>query len=714
MINEAKTAYDGTAAEQAQSTYSVSQKKALDLLKRFFGFDSFKEGQDQAVFSIMNKRDTLAVMPTGAGKSVCYQIPSLMMDGITIVVSPLIALMQDQVNALRDAGVPASFVNSSLSNQEIDDIMYYAVRGKYKLLYVAPERLENSVFLRAVKYMKISLIAVDEAHCISQWGQDFRPSYLKIIHFINKLPERPCVAAFTATATEEVKHDIIRILDLKVPDIVVTGFDRPNLFYRTEQIKGKDAYIDEYLRNHAGESGIIYCATRKNVDNLHNYLVERGFAATKYHAGMDNETRKKNQNDFIYERSNIIVATNAFGMGIDKSNVRFVVHYNMPQSMENYYQEAGRAGRDSVKAECLLLYSPQDLVINKFILDNKEFPELDTEGAQFARLRDRKRLYDMERYCTSGECLRNYIRRYFGENVYEPCGNCGNCQKEFRELDLTNEAKSVVNCVWEVRGRYGYGIISGILKGSKRARLKEIGAERYKSYGALKNYSETVLKTLILTMIDRGYLFRTNDQYQLIQIGNIEPLKNESTRVIIRLSDETGITALPTPGKPESHPGSLTAEGLELLDRLKHLRSELARSANLPPYIVFTDKTLEEMCIHYPQNETEFLQISGVGNYKLEKYGEAFISEIRAFAEEYPDIVTVSEITETDSEEPLNDKENKMNSRPSAAGSSWTDEEDEKLKKEFESGMRIPEIARIHMRTNGAIRSRLKKYGLID
>ena len=705
-------------AEQEADPEEKSNDIPCKLLKRYFGYDSFREGQRRAITSILQGRDTLAIMPTGAGKSICYQIPAMMMDGITIVISPLIALMQDQVKGLEDAGIPAAYINSSLSNQEINDIMYYAVRGKYKILYVAPERLENYMFISAVKRMKISMVAVDEAHCISQWGQDFRPSYLKIIQFIRQLPARPCVSAFTATATGEVKNDIICILNLRDPEIIVTGFDRPNLFYRVEQIRNKNAFIDNYIRNHEGDSGIIYCATRKNVENLYHFLLERGFPVTRYHAGIDNETRKKNQEDFTHERANIIVATNAFGMGIDKSNVRFVIHYNMTQSMEYYYQEAGRAGRDSAAAECILLFSPQDLVINKFILDNKEFPELDPEETQFARMRDRKRLRDMEIYCTSGECLRNYIRRYFGEEVSEPCGNCGNCQKEFEELDMTVAARAVVNCVWEARGRYGAGIIAGTLKGANRARLRETGTINYKSYGKLSDLSEDIIRKLILKMIESGYLYRTNDQYQMIQLGNIEPLKDDSIRVTLKVLK----TPAPADGSrkiTKKYTDALTSTGFRLLNRLKNLRTEIARSSNLPPYVVFTDKALIEMCIHVPKNEAEFLQISGVGEHKLAKYGDAFLTEIHAFMEENPDADTF--VTDNESKESISPgfatdskSEAKVNKKPSSAGSSWTEEEDNRLKQEFEMGNKISEIAKAHERTYGAIRSRLKKQGLLD
>lgn len=511
---------------------------ALETLKTYFGYDTFREGQEKIVEAILTNRDVLAIMPTGAGKSICYQIPALILPGITLVISPLISLMQDQVKALNDAGIHAAFINSSLTENQISKALYLAASGRYKIIYVAPERLENYEFLEFARNVEISMVTVDEAHCISQWGQDFRPSYLKIVEFIKNLPKRPIVSAFTATATEEVKNDILCTLSLADPEVVITGFDRKNLYYSVENIRRKDEFIMEYIEKHPTESGIIYCATRKNVDNLFELLFKRGVPVTRYHAGLTNETRKKNQDDFIYDRTPVIIATNAFGMGIDKSNVRYVIHYNMPQSMENYYQEAGRAGRDGENSQCILLFSLQDVMIDRMLLDNKDFSDVDEEDEYLIRQRDIRRLQTMEGYCKTTGCLRNYILEYFGEKTSGPCDNCGNCHREYHEVDMTAEAKWVVNCVAETRGRYGLTIVLGTLMGAKRARLRELRTDQYKSYGALSGHSEAELRTLISQMTERGYLYQTQEKYSVLKLGDITPLKDENTRVIMRTYEE--------------------------------------------------------------------------------------------------------------------------------------------------------------------------------
>ena len=511
---------------------------ALETLKTYFGYDTFREGQEKIVEAILTNRDVLAIMPTGAGKSICYQIPALILPGITLVISPLISLMQDQVKALNDAGIHAAFINSSLTENQISKALYLAASGRYKIIYVAPERLENYEFLEFARNVEISMVTVDEAHCISQWGQDFRPSYLKIVEFIKNLPKRPIVSAFTATATEEVKNDILCTLSLADPEVVITGFDRKNLYYSVENIRRKDEFIMEYIEKHPTESGIIYCATRKNVDNLFELLFKRGVPVTRYHAGLTNETRKKNQDDFIYDRTPVIIATNAFGMGIDKSNVRYVIHYNMPQSMENYYQEAGRAGRDGENSQCILLFSLQDVMIDRMLLDNKDFSDVDEEDEYLIRQRDIRRLQTMEGYCKTTGCLRNYILEYFGEKTSGPCDNCGNCHREYHEVDMTAEAKWVVNCVAETRGRYGLTIVLGTLMGAKRARLRELRTDQYKSYGALSGHSEAELRTLISQMTEMGYLYQTQEKYSVLKLGNLTPLKDENIRVIMRTYEE--------------------------------------------------------------------------------------------------------------------------------------------------------------------------------
>ena len=611
-----------------------------EVLKTYFGYDSFRKGQENVIDGLLAGKDVVAIMPTGAGKSLCYQVPALLFSGITLVISPLISLMQDQVKSLNEAGVHAAYINSSLTETQISKALALAARGTYQIIYVAPERLESAAFMHFVSQVKISMVTVDEAHCISQWGQDFRPGYLKIVEFIESLPERPVVSAFTATATEEVKEDIACILKLKNPEIIVTGFDRENLYYSVEHIAGKrkDVFVMDYLKKHPRESGIIYCATRKNVDALYEILCKQGIAAARYHAGMDNGERKKSQENFIYDRAPVIVATNAFGMGIDKSNVRFVIHYNMPQSMENYYQEAGRAGRDGENANCILLFSAQDIMIGKFLLERKEFEGIEEEDVEFLRKRDLHRLYIMEEYCKTTSCLRHYILKYFGERVTGACNNCGNCHHRYEEIDMTQDARQVINALAETKGRYGLAIVAGTLSGANRARLKEIGADRYKSYGALSHRSEADIRLLIEQMIREGYVIQTQGDYSVLRIGDINGLKQEDAYVGIRKAEKKEAVSAPRMKKAKST-DVLTGAGYRLFERMKQLRLMIAREEGIPPYIVFSDKTLIDMCAKHPETEEEMLQVSGVGENKLRKYGKRFLDEIAVFVKENPGAV---------------------------------------------------------------------------
>ena len=603
------------------------------ILKKVFGYDSFRPGQEEIVSRLLAGQDVLAVMPTGAGKSICYQVPALLLPGITLVVSPLISLMQDQVKALNDVGVHAAFINSALTEGQIRKALSLAAQGVYKIIYVAPERLESWEFLDFATHTEISMVTVDEAHCISQWGQDFRPSYVKIVDFIRKLGRRPVVSAFTATATENVRDDILRTLQLANPNVVVTGFDRENLYYSVEHIRKKDDFILDYIEKHPSDSGIIYCATRKNVDKLYEELFKRGVAVTRYHAGLGGAERKKNQEDFIYDRAPVVVATNAFGMGIDKSNVRFVIHYNMPQSMENYYQEAGRAGRDGEPAQCILLFSPQDMMINRFLLEHKDFSELTGEEARLIRQRDTRRLQTMEQYCRGTGCLRNYILQYFGEETEDPCENCGNCHREYTELDLTEEARQVVKCVTETRGRYGIQIVIGTLLGANRVRLRELGMMNYESYGSLKEKKEADLRALISQMVSEGYLRQTEEQYSVLKLGDTAPLMKEDARVMLRTWKAKEPEKKKKTAKVKSTDG-LTSAGSELFEVLRKLRMEIARENGVPPYIVFNDKTLIDMCVKLPATEEEFLEVSGVGENKRKKYGRQFLDAIAEFQQE--------------------------------------------------------------------------------
>lgn len=605
-----------------------------EILKTYFGYDTFRKGQEEMIDAILAGKDAIAIMPTGAGKSLCYQIPALILPGITLVISPLISLMQDQVKSLNEVGIHAAYINSSLTESQISKALALAAKGAYRIIYVAPERLTSAGFMRFAQGVDISMVTVDEAHCISQWGQDFRPSYLKIVEFIERLEKRPVVSAFTATATKEVKDDIECILKLKEPEIVVTGFDRENLYYSVEHAAGKrkDAFVADYLEKHPHDSGIIYCATRKNVDALYEALFKRGVPVARYHAGMDNELRKKNQDDFIYDRTPVIVATNAFGMGIDKSNVRFVIHYNMPQSMENYYQEAGRAGRDGENAKCILLFSAQDIMTQKFLLEKKEFEEVGIEDIEVLKERDLYRLRVMEEYCKTTQCLRNYILKYFGEKTSVPCDNCGNCHNHYEEVDMTEDAKQVINCLAETRGRYGLNIVAGTLLGANRARLKEIGADSYRTYGALSDRTEADIRLLIEQMIREGYVIQTGGEYSVLRIGDIAGLRSENAYVGIRKREEAK-TPVPKKTKAKST-DALTSAGYRLFERLRKLRLVIAKEEGMPPYIVFSDKTLIDMCVKLPKNEEEMLGVSGVGANKLQKYGKRFLEEIMGFLEE--------------------------------------------------------------------------------
>lgn len=596
-------------------------------LKVLFGYDAFRPGQESVIDSILSGKDVCAIMPTGAGKSVCYQIPAMLLSGITLVISPLISLMQDQVKALNEAGIAAAFINSSLSERAFHETVRKTRNGDYKILYVAPERLVTEGFMELAKTIEISMVTVDEAHCISQWGQDFRPSYMNISQFVDMLEKRPIVSAFTATATENVREDIICTLGLQDPFVLVNGFDRENLFFQVEKPKSKEQYILDYVASHESESGIIYCATRKNVDNLYNLLESKGFSVAKYHAGMSAEERKRMQDDFVFDFTSIVVATNAFGMGIDKSNVRYVIHYNMPQSMENYYQEAGRAGRDGLEAKCILLFSAQDIVINRLLLEHKEMTDLSPEELATVKERDMQRLQSMERYCYTTECLRNYILKYFGEKPEKPCGDCGNCLHTFETLDMTDAAKQIINCVYESRQRFGKTIIIDTVAGAKTARLAEIGAVNYKSYGVLASTNKKLIRRLVEQMVAEGYL-RVGD-YQVVKLGNFQALKDPETTVMVKITDDDKLPQrAEKPKKKTNGKDALTAAGFKLFDKFRELRLQIAREENMPPYIIFSDKTLIDMAVKMPRSKSEMLEVSGVGENKYGKYGERFLRVI--------------------------------------------------------------------------------------
>ena len=610
-------------------------RQAVQTLKTYFGYDTFREGQESVVESILEHRDVLAIMPTGAGKSICYQVPALMLSGITIVISPLISLMQDQVKALNEAGIHAAFINSSLSESQISKALYLAAGGRYKIIYVAPERLENYEFLEFARQVEISMVTVDEAHCISQWGQDFRPSYVKIVDFVKNLPGRPIVSAFTATATEEVKNDILCTLNLEDPKVVITGFDRKNLYYSVENIRRKDDFVMDYIDRHPTESGIIYCSTRKNVDNLFELLFQKGVAVTRYHAGLNNETRKKNQDDFIYDRKQIMVATNAFGMGIDKSNVRFVVHYNMPKNLESYYQEVGRCARDGEPGECLLLYSGQDVITNQmFIENNRDNQELDELTRRIVIERDQERLKKMTYYCFTKECLRDYILRYFGEYGSNYCGNCSNCKTQFDTVDMTAEARILAMCVKESHQRYGINVILDTVHGANNAKIRQYGMGASPAYGVLSKTPSWKLRQIFNQLLAEGYLKTTPDSYMIVKLTEkSEALIAGQETFTMKMAKEPEKEAKTTPKKKVKKTAGLVLnkEQEESFEILRALRAEIAREEKVPPYIVFSDKTLVQMCIEKPTNKNAMLKVSGVGEFKFEKYGERFLEVIRSW-----------------------------------------------------------------------------------
>lgn len=602
-----------------------------EVLEKYFGYHSFREGQEMLIDHILEGKDVLGIMPTGAGKSVCYQVPALLLPGITLVISPLISLMKDQVQALNQAGVHAAYINSSLTEGQITKALTFAEQGRYKIIYVAPERLETDRFLRFARAVEISMVAVDEAHCISQWGQDFRPSYLHIVQFVRQLPKRPILSAFTATATGEVREDIVSVLGLRDPKTLVTGFDRQNLFFAVEHTKNRSRYLQHYVADRGKESGIIYCATRKNVEKVYEQLQGEGIAVTRYHAGLSPEERQKNQDDFIYDRKPVIVATNAFGMGIDKSNVRYVLHYNMPQSMENYYQEAGRAGRDGEPSDCILLYSAQDIMINRFLLENKENSSDFTPEEQLTiQERDEKRLQAMIRYCNTKECLRTCILRYFGEESESACGRCGNCQKQYMEKDMTKEARQVILCLEEQGERYGIQVVVGTLLGGKNAKLREYRVQQYPSYGTLSRWREQELRDLVGQMMQEGYLRQTQDKYSILQTtGKAQDIMDGLCTVTVKLEPRSSRMTEEDDrikGSVNRKSDILNNRGLAFFEELRELRRNIAREKGIPPYLVFSDKTLVDMCVRLPMNREEMMEVNGMGAFKFEKYGERFLA----------------------------------------------------------------------------------------
>ena len=588
----------------------------LDNLKKYFGYDSFREGQEEIIKEILAGRDVLGVLPTGGGKSICYQLPALMMDGISLVISPLISLMKDQVDALRENGIAATFINSSLSLEDYKKSLSDIKLGVVKLVYISPERLENEFFIDFLKDIRVSFVAVDEAHCISQWGHDFRPSY-KLIPKLYETFGKVQITAFTATATKEVRDDIIENLELEDPFVKVTGFDRKNLLFLVEKPKKKINYLKDFIREHEEDSGIIYASTRKKVDAIHKKLRAMGYTCGKYHAGMTENERKKSQDAFIYDEDKIIVATNAFGMGIDKSNVRYVIHYNMPKDMESYYQEAGRAGRDGEEASCILLYSGQDIIINKHLINMGTNPI-------YKRIQLEK-LQTIINYVNTTSCLRQYILNYFGQDAADECGACTNCLSEIEKEDATVDSQKILSCIYRLDQRYGTSTVVDCLMGSKNKNAREKELNKISTYGIMKNKSKTYIKDLIGTLTADGYIKVSGTTYPILKLTEkSKDVLFGEVKVLVNIRKEEERV------RKDGFDENLSYDE-KLFKHLKEVRLDMARMRNIPPFIIFSDASLKEMSQKKPRTEDEMLMIKGVGDKKLLQYGDIFLAEIREF-----------------------------------------------------------------------------------
>jgi ATP-dependent DNA helicase RecQ len=613
---------------------------AQKVLKQYFGYDEFRSGQEALITDIMAGRDVLGIMPTGAGKSICFQVPALMMDGVTLIVSPLISLMKDQVNALTQSGAAAAFINSSLTERQIDKALYNARNGAYKMIYAAPERLLTPGFVSFAESVRISMLTVDEAHCISQWGQDFRPSYVQIPEFISGLPRRPVVSAFTATATPKVREDIVKMLRLDNPRIQITGFDRPNLRFDILRPRDKYTALTAFLSDKRNRSGIVYCGTRKTVEEVCGQMRADGYSVSRYHAGLSDQERHDNQDDFLYDRVQIMAATTAFGMGIDKSNVSFVVHYNMPKDIESYYQEAGRAGRDGSAADCVLLYSGKDVRIHEWMIDNdRETQYQDRETEEALKERNRRRLREMTFYSTTTDCLRAFILKYFGESPPNFCGNCGNCNTHFESVDITEDARQILLSIACMNERYGMHTIIDVMSGKMSEKVERHGLNKMPMFG-VNNREVRQLRDIVSFLVMHKYLVKTDGEYPVLKLGERadEVMRG---RAAVTMKMPKGRPAKEDRGGHRDYKDCNSADtgkpqpvrpvDKRLFEALRKLRTEIANGQGVPAFVVFADSTLIDMCIKIPKTREEFLNVSGVGEVKLEKFGGQFLNAIAGF-----------------------------------------------------------------------------------
>ena len=601
------------------------------LLKQYFGYTSFRPGQHEVIQTLLEGRDCLAIMPTGAGKSICFQLPALMMPGVTLVISPLISLMKDQVDSLVNQEIPATYINSQCTFEEAK-ARFAAIRaGRVKLVYISPERLENEFFTSFMQSLPISMFIIDEAHCVSQWGHDFRPSYCAIKDWIATLPRRPVVGAFTATATEKVKEDMMTLLGLEKERIFIGGFDRPNLYFRVVRTNRKLDFALAYVQQHQEDSGIIYAATRKEVDRVYEELTRRGIRAGRYHAGLSDDVRRTMQDAFTYDRLQVIVATNAFGMGIDKSNVRYVIHYQMPKNIESYYQEAGRAGRDGAPGECILLFSRQDIMIQKFLIE-QSVHDPQQQAVEF------RLLNAMVRYCEGNHCLRHYILTYFGEHPsWQRCEKCGNCDQETVEEDMTEQVRSICLCVDELKGRFGMTMVCDILKGSQNAKVRRYGFENNSAFGMLGDFTLSEVRDMVRQCIDDGYLDQSDGKYPVVSLTADGRQALSGSRRIVQ---QKVVAADPVPELPKRQQkrraGAIDEDALRpLFDTLRAVRLELAKDQHIPPLGNFSDATLWDMAALKPDSLDAMSQIKGVGSFKLHKYGRQFVGAIQSYIDNH-------------------------------------------------------------------------------